>query len=137
MPESTVPTKKLQWKWIGISIVLYAVFYVLSLVFLANSGGVIAAIGVFAGIILVAAVAGFLSEGVTLWEPAIADAGLMLLFLVGMLVFIPRQIDVRGAVFGMTIVAIVVFLLSLLGAWFGERAKKLWRTKPPESVPKE
>lgn len=132
MSEPTTQSKKLQWKWIGISIVLYAVFYLLPLMLFTLGGGVIASIWVFAGIIVVAAVAGYWSEGVTIWEPAIAGAGLMLLFLIAMIAFIPRQISILNATIGMVIVAAMVFLLSLLGAWLGERAQKLWKSKPAE-----
>ena len=137
MSEPTTQSKKLQWKWIGISIVLYALFYLLPLMLAILWSNAIASIWVFAGVIVVGAVAGYWSEGVTIWEPAIAGAGLMLLFLIAMVVFIPRQIDILNATIGMTIVMAGVFLLSLLGAWLGERAQKLWKSKPSESAQKQ
>jgi len=137
MSEPTTQSKKLQWKWIGISIVLYALFYLLPLMLAILWSNAIASIWVFAGVIVVGAVAGYWSEDVTIWEPAIAGAGLMLLFLIAMVVFIPRQIDILNATIGMTIVMASVFLLSLLGAWLGERAQKLWKSKPSESAQKQ
>ena len=137
MPESSTLSKKLQWKWIGISMVMYALFYLLPLIVLANSVEVLAFVWLFAGIIIVAAVAGFLSKEVTIVEPAIAGAGLMLLFFVGSIIFIPRQINMKAVLFAMVIVSLGVFLLSLLGSWLGERAQKLWKPKSLEETPKQ
>jgi uncharacterized membrane protein len=137
MPEPSTHSKKLQWKWIGISMVMYALFYLLPLIVLANSVEVLAFVWLFAGIIIVAAVAGFLSKEVTIVEPAIAGAGLMLLFFVGSIIFIPRQINMKAVVFAMVIVSLGVFLLSLLGSWLGERAQKLWKPKSLEEPPKQ
>jgi hypothetical protein len=132
MPESPTQSKKLQWRWIGISMVLYAVFYLLPLIIFSMKAEMLAFIWLFAGIIIIAAIAGYLSEGVTLVEPAIAGAGLMFLFFLTMILLIPRQINIVNATIGMVILMLGVFLLSLVGAWLGERAQKLWRTTPPE-----
>ena len=137
MPEPSTHSKKMQWKWIGISMVMYALFYLLPLIVFATVAQVIAFVWLFAGIITVAAVAGFMSKEVTIVEPAIAGAGLMLLFFIAMVVFIPRQIDILNATIGMAILMAMVFLLSLLGAWLGERAQKLWKSKSSESAQKQ
>ncbi len=134
MSEPSTPSGKLQWKWIGISLVLYAVFYLLPIIVSATRAEVFAFVWMFAGVIIVAAVTGCLSEGVTILEPAIAGAGLMFLFFITMMVLIPRQINITGAVIGMVILMVGVFALSLLGAWFGERAQQLWRSKPSEKT---
>jgi Na+/citrate or Na+/malate symporter len=134
MPELSTQSKKLQWKWVGISVLLYAVFYLLPLLILMRMDNPIGAAWLFAGIIVIAAIAGYLSEGVTIVEPAIASAGLILLFFIATMVFIPRQVDMIRAVIPMAFVMAGVFLLSVLGAWLGERAQKLWRTKPSESA---
>ncbi len=129
MSEPSTSAKKLQWKWVGISVVLYAAFYLIPLVIFASLNTALpAAIWIFAGVIIVAAVAGYLSEGVTIVEPAIAGAALMLLFFAAMIISMPRQINVGAASVGMLVIAVGVFLLSLLGAWIGERAQKLWKT---------
>jgi Na+/citrate or Na+/malate symporter len=134
MPELSTQSKKLQWKWVGISVLLYAVFYLLPLLILMRMDNPIGAAWLFAGIIVIAAIAGYLSEGVTIVEPAIASAGLILLFFIATVVFIPRQIDMIRAVIPMAFVMAGVFLLSVLGAWLGERAQKLWKTRPSESA---
>ena len=134
MPEPSTQSKKLQWKWVLISMVLYAVFYLLPLIVLANVAGVVAFVWLFAGVIIVAAVAGFLSKEVTILEPAIAGVGLVVLFCVGSIVFIPRQINIGGIALGMVILSVGIFLLSLLGSWFGERAQKLWKLKSPNET---
>jgi high-affinity Fe2+/Pb2+ permease len=92
---------------------------------------------IFGGIIIVAAAAGFLSKGVTIWEPAIAGAGLFLSFFVVMTiyyrVFVNPDYNKSENILGILIPTVVIFVLSLLGAWFGELVQKLWKTKPPES----
>jgi hypothetical protein len=140
MPESLTTSKKLQWKWVGITIVLYAVFYLFPLFLF---GSIIASSKVtailfsgwiFAGIIIIAAVAGYISKGVTLWEPAIAGAGLIFFFFLGIMMFLPNRPRIFETIIPLLIVTAIVFLLSLLGAWLGERAQKLWKTKSPESI---
>ncbi len=141
MTEPSIQSKKLQWKWVGITIVLYAVFYLLPLFFL---GPMLASkvaefffsAWIFAGIIIIAAVAGYLSEGVTIWEPAIAGVGLIFLFFLGITIFfpLPHRERIFQTIIPLVIVMAIVFLLSLLGAWLGERAQKLWKTKSPEAI---
>ena len=141
MPESLTSSHKLQWKWIGITLLLYLVFYLLPL-FMANYllpsriADPFSFAWLFSGIIVIGAVAGYLSEGVTLWEPAIAGAGLVFLFILGIIIFIPlpQRDRIFHAIILIVIMMAIVFLLSLLGAWLGERAQKLWKTKSPEST---
>ena len=140
MSEQSSTTKKLQWKWVGITLLLYVVLYpapvVIAYYLLAPK---VTAIFIgswsFAGIIIIGAIAGYLSEGVTLWEPAIAGAGLVFLFILGIIIFIPlpQRDRIFHAIILIVIMMAIVFLLSLLGAWLGERAQKLWKTKSPES----
>ncbi|MCX6135862.1 MAG: hypothetical protein NTU47_18820 [Ignavibacteriales bacterium] len=137
MPEQSTQSKKLQWKWIGISMVMYALFYLLPLILLANVAGVLASVWLFAGVIIISGVAGFLSKEVTILEPAIAGVGLVVLFGVGSMLFIPRQINIGGMALGTVILSAGVFLLSILGSWFGERAQKLWMPKSPEEAPNQ
>jgi hypothetical protein len=137
MAESSTQSKKLQWKWVGISFLMYVVFYLLPLVILGKVFGInnqaLFGIWVFGGVIIVAAVAGYLSEGVTIWEPAIAGAGLVFLWVIFILLFVHRHYSISRDIVPLLIAISIVFLLSLLGAWFGERAQKLWKTKTPES----
>jgi len=130
MPESLASSNKLQWKWVGITIAMYAVFYLLPLFLI--RGVLLAGAWIFAGAIIISAVVGYLSKGITIWEPAIAGAGLFLLIFLVMIILFPHP-PLRAYI-AMVITMSVIFLLSLLGAWMGERAQKLWKTKPPESV---
>jgi len=138
MAELLTPSGKLQWKWVGITFVFYVLFYLLPLVVTMEIFPnllIIPGIWIFGGIIIVAAVAGYLSEGVTIWEPAIAAAGLIVLLLSYTAVFVfPtafRGAFLRGVVF-VIFTAAIVFVMSLTGAWLGERAQRLWKDKPPE-----
>jgi peptidoglycan/LPS O-acetylase OafA/YrhL len=143
MTDSSIQPKKLQWKWVGITYAMYLLLYLLPMYLVGNFitdkisvqlvGG-----WMFGGIIIIAALAGYLSKGVTIWEPAIAGAGLVLAFFIVVTVyvkvFINPSYSYSGEFFGILIPMIIVFLLSLLGAWLGERAQKLWKTKSPESI---
>lgn len=138
MTELLIPSGKLQWKWVGITFVFYVLFYLLPLIIFSEllpNLGVIPGIWIFGGIIVVAAVAGYISEGVTIWEPAIAAVGLVILLLGYIALFVfPmafRGAFLRGIVF-IVIPATIVFVLSLTGAWLGERAQRLWKDKAPD-----
>jgi hypothetical protein len=137
MTELITPTGKIQWKWVGITFILYVLFYLLPLVvtieFFPNLF-IIPGIWIFGGIVIVAAIAGYISDGVTIWEPAIAAVGLILLLLgySALVVFSTtfRGDFLRGVVL-LVIPAIIVFVLSLTGAWLGERAQNFWKEKTP------
>lgn len=139
MSELLIPSGKLQWKWVGITFVFYVLFYLLPLIlateFFPNLL-IIPGIWIFGGIIVVAGVAGYLSEGVTIWEPAIAAAGLVVLLFSYIAVFVfPKAFQgalLRSIVF-IFFPAIVVFVLSVTGAWLGERAQQLWKNKPSDA----
>lgn len=131
MSEPSTHSRKLQWKWVGISIVMYAVLYLLPLLLFMDMG-MVGFIWLFAGIIIVAGLAGYLSKEVTIVEPAIAGGGLMAMFFAGLIVFTPRQINMNAFWVYSAVTVLGVFLLSLLGSWLGERAQKLFRTQPPQ-----
>ena len=148
MTEPTMPVRKLQWKWVGITIGFYVLFYVLPILiasgaFSRNAPGRLAyiflAIWCFAGMIINAAVVGYLSEGVTIWEPVVGAAFLATLALaVEAFRILGSPAGDRPSMF-LHIIAPILFLiaisfiLSLIGAWLGERAQKLWKKKPPEA----
>ena len=142
MTESSIQSKKLQWKWVGITFAMYLLFYLFPLclvdIFSARIAFIIIGCWIFGGIIIVAAVAGYLSEGVTIWEPAIAGAGLVLILFIPLSIYlhihVNSSINLFGEIAGILIPAIIVFFLSLFGAWGGERAQKLWKIKPPEAT---
>jgi hypothetical protein len=132
--EPLTPSDKLQWKWVGITLAMYALFYLLPLYFLGGVAEVFADIWIFAGIVIIAAVAGYLSEGITILEPAIAGAGLILLFAAGSMTLVTPGGLIFQAVIPTIIVMVIVFFLSLLGAWLGERAQRRWNRKAQEST---
>ena len=134
MDETSTQLNTLRWKWVVITFVLYVVLYLVPLYLLGSIEETLTDIWVFAGIVIVAAVAGYLSEEVTIWEPAIAGAGLVFLFLLGIIARVPPRGRVLLTIIPMLIILIVVFLLSLFGAWLGELAQKAWRKKSPEPV---
>jgi len=139
MSEQSSNTKKLQWKWVGITLLLYVVFYPLPSVIAyylltPKAFQIFFGMWLFAGIIIIGAVAGYLSEGVTLWEPAIAAAGFIALFLIAMIIPPggPAGLTVFQSVVQFVTIIVVFFFFSLLGAWIGERAQKLWKSKSPQ-----
>ncbi len=140
MSELLTPSGKLQWKWVGITFVFYLLFYLLPLILtveLFPNTLIIPGIWIFGGIIIVAAIAGYISEGVTIWEPAIAAAGLTVLLFGYTAVFVfPmafRGAFLQGALF-IVFPSIIVFILSLTGAWMGERAQRVWKDKNLEGT---
>ncbi len=146
MTELTKKPGKLEWNWVAITFGMYVVLYLLPILFgfgffTGRSGGrgmdLFLGIWTFAGIIVIAAVCGYLSKGVTIWEPALAGLGLatiVLLFLAYKIVF--ASAAHRMPLFHLVVPALAllgtVFVLSLLGAWLGELAQRLWKAGPPE-----
>jgi hypothetical protein len=145
MKTTMSPSSRLQWKWVAITFVLYVVFYLFPLAAASGTLGWFhrgASVGlffgtwVFGGIIIVAAVAAFLSKGITIWEPALAGGALTEIVLAFDALQILRSTpSERFTMFQvltpMLLVTTCVFLLSLFGAWLGEWAQRLWRPTPP------
>ena len=137
MDEQSSSSNKLQWKWVAITFVFYLVFYLLPLATIAYlTRGTTSGIGtyfigawMFGGLIIVAAVAAYVSTGITIFEPAIAGATMVILWVIIFSLFVPyARFDVsRDALPALGIISLV-FILSLVGAWLGERAQKLWKT---------
>ena len=80
MDEQSSRITKIHWKWVGITLLLYLVFYpspmLLAHYLLApKAAEIFIGSWLFAGIIIIGAVTGYLSEGVTLLEPAIGAGG--------------------------------------------------------------
>jgi hypothetical protein len=129
MDEQSSSSKKLEWKWIAISFVLYLIFYLLPLWF--APAMLFAGIWIFGGIIIVAAVATYVSKGLAIVEPAIASAILFILIFAILEIFIPGNTIIifkRGVLFTVGTICIA-FILSFVGSWFGARAHKLWKSK--------
>jgi hypothetical protein len=143
MSESPSTPKKFQWKWVWISLLMYVVFYFLPLTLVPGgmlSGTIVtkasaAFIGVwsFAGMIIISGIAGYISKGVTIKEPAVAAVGLVILSLVAVHIRFNAAIQVTTqSIVGLIIALAVVAGLSLAGAWFGEILQKVLQAKGPE-----
>jgi hypothetical protein len=143
MDDAPAQSKKLQWKWVGITFLLEVVFYLMPINFVSGvfadnviTGKAEIFIGAwsFGGALLLPAITGFLSEGITIWEPAIAGVMLVVIWYVAFRLFFARYIapGIAEDVPYLILIMVIIFLLSLLGAWYGERAQKLWGTKTPE-----
>jgi hypothetical protein len=143
MNDSSSLPKKFQWKWVWISLLMYVVFYFFPLTLV--PGGMLSGttvtkasamfIGVwsFAGMIVISGVAGYISKGVTVREPAVAAVGLVILSLVAVEIKFNAAIRfTTQSVLGLIIALAVVAGLSLAGAWFGEIVQKVLQSKGPE-----
>ena len=140
MDEQVSSTQKIQWKWVGITLLFYIIFYptpffLAHYILASKIATLFTGIWLFAGISLIGIIVGYLSEGVTLWEPAIA-AGLFIdLFFIVMVILTKifgggpvRQTFTQSLLqlFGITV---FFFVFSLLGAWIGEGLQKLLKAK--------
>ena len=153
MTIQSTHTRKFQWKWVGITIGAYFVVYVLPILiaggaFSSNVQGhtadVFIGIWSFAGIITIAALVGYFSEGFALWEPVVA--ALFLATVALPIRAVQRQIS--HSPFGYTlsldliikqliIPLAIVFVLSLLGSGLGRALGEHRNSegqKPPEST---
>lgn len=142
MEESSTQRKRLEWGWVGITFVLYAVFYLLPILIVGGAfgnfvvsykAGIFIGAYSFGGAVILPAIAGYLSRGITILEPAIAGVGLVVLWFIAYRVFIARYsgASVSEDIPSLIAMMVIIFFLSLVGAWLGERAQKLWRTKTP------
>jgi hypothetical protein len=87
----------------------------------------------FAGLFIIAATAGLVSKGVTIKEPAIAALCLAVLWLIA--VQIRLNIAVRftkESLVGLLIAFATIFIVALVGAWFGELVQKVSKSKNPD-----
>jgi hypothetical protein len=128
--------RRFQWKWVAITLLMYVLFYFLPLSLV--PGGVLSSdnvnswsmifIGIWslAGILIVAAAAGFLSEGVTIRETLVASAGVTLLGLGALTMrehssFLANTEDLIDMAYSL----VPMFILSYLGARWGETMEEL------------
>ncbi len=141
--EGNLPVGKFQWLWVVITLVLYIVLYLFPLYlfggafssgFPAHAQRMFSGTWVFAGIILTAGLAGFISKGVTIWEPVVGSIGFIaLVILMNQLAHVIHggkfQLQVRDNV----TTFVFFFLLSLLGSWMGELWQKAFLKKKETS----
>ncbi len=127
-PQSAI--NRFQWRWVVKSAFLYLVLYFLPL-FLIPEGGILAGIWILAGIFFVAALSGFLSKGVTIKEPAIAALLVLILWIIVVSFRLEIPLMEILASLPLLVGSALVLVLALAGAWWGERAQKLWRKDQP------
>ncbi len=127
MDLSRNPLTQLQWKWVGLSFAFYVVFYLIPLTVVLGFEAIplsmtkyVGGTWLFGGIVIVAALAAYISPGITIWEPAVASAGIAVaLFILRMFVTSERAGFLSEAI----VPIFAVFALALLGAWIGEKAQ--------------
>jgi len=125
MPEESAPSRGLQWKWVWITLGMFIVLYIVPIIAASVIRGEIGSklIGgwSFGGILVITAITGYLSRGVTIWEPAVAGGMLTILWYFGFqLVATMRGIPLRLDLGQVLLIMIAVFGLSLVGAGLGE-----------------
>jgi hypothetical protein len=137
--EGAVVSGKFQWKWVLITLMMYVVLYLFPLYlfggafsagFPAHAQRMFSGTWVFAGIIITAGFAGFMSKGITIWEPVIGSVGFILVLSV------TNELAkvIHGGTFHLRVrdtltTLVFFFLLSLLGAWLGELWQKTFLKK--------
>lgn len=140
MTEELDRSPGLQWKWVWITLGMFVLFYVAPLLAASTIRGEFGdkIIGgwSFGGIIVVTAVAGFLSKGVTIWEPAIAGGLLTVLwYALFQIIMAMKGVSVRIELAPLLVVMIAIFGLSLLGAGLGEGVQNVSKKKQNPALP--
>ncbi|HTP12318.1 MAG TPA: hypothetical protein VMM37_01770 [Bacteroidota bacterium] len=130
---------KFQWIWVVITLMMYVVLYLFPLYlfggafsagFPAHSQRIFSGTWIFAGIIVTAGLAGFMSRGITLWEPVVGSVGFILILgLVNELAGVLQGGSFHLRVKDTLTTVVFFFLLSLLGAWLGELWQKTFLNK--------
>ena len=132
--------KRFQWNWVLISLAMYLFLYFLPLSLM--PGGILSGtpitglsslfIGIWSlgGMFIVSAVAGYMSTGVTIKEPAVAAVILMVTW------FFAVQLRFNGAIhstlqsyFILLVSLAMIGILAVAGAWWGEMMQKAAKIK--------
>ena len=121
MSETPSTPPKIQWGFLFSSLLMFVFFYLLpvALAMDMNPRSTFDRVWSFAGIIIIAAVAGYFSKRVR--EPVIASAILAVSF------FFITGMDAKASAPGL-----VFFSLALLGSWWGARAQTLRKKQSPQ-----
>ncbi|MBI4418956.1 MAG: hypothetical protein HY563_09265 [Ignavibacteriales bacterium] len=121
---------RFQWKWVWITLGMFVVLYFVPLAIASTIRGELGfkVIGgwMFAGVVVISGLAGFLSKGVTIWEPAVAGGLITILWYTGIqVVNVLKGFAVRLDLGPLLVFLIAIFGLSLLGAGLGEGIQNL------------
>ena len=125
MPDESTSSGGLQWKWVWITLGMFIVFYIVPILGAAiirgELGGKLIGGWSFGGILVITAITGYLSRGVTIWEPAVAGGMLTILWYLGFqLVATMKGIPIKLDLGQVLLIMIAIFGLSLVGAGLGE-----------------
>jgi hypothetical protein len=131
--------KGLRWKWVVIALVMYVFLYFLPLFLVAGIFSdripmfvqlLFSTCWTFIGLLVISSLTGYLSTGVTILEPVIASVVLIILIPISQDMYtrftgqiLPMPITDYGTLM------IVVFVLTFIGAWFGEHVHGMFRHK--------
>jgi len=143
--EGNLPVGNFQWIWVVVTLMMYIVLYLFPLYlfggafsvgFPEHAQRVFSGTWVFAGIIITAGLAGFISKGVTIWEPVVGSVGFIIL------VILMNELArvIQGGMFHLQVkdnltTLVFFFLLSLLGSWLGELWQKMLLNKKNAPTP--
>ncbi len=140
MSDESAAPRGLQWKWVWITLGMFIVMYIIPIIAASAIRGEVGnkLIGgwSFGGILVITAITGYLSRGVTIWEPAVAGGMLTILWYFGFqLVAAMRGIPLRLDLGQVLLIMVAIFGLSLVGAGLGEgiqnAAKKFGKSDTP------
>jgi hypothetical protein len=135
MDESSTKSRKLQWKWVAITLSCYLIFYVLPLyvmahIFKGNVGIILVGVWLCGGIFVISAITAYLSKGITILEPAIASVLMVLLMWLFDLVSNPLMLaNIKREIVVLAISMTLILIFSLIGAWIGEQIQKYRKVK--------
>jgi hypothetical protein len=127
MADESSSKKKFQWKWVLISLVMYIILYFLVLGIMPGGflGSEVAPrIWAVAGVFVVAALAGYLSKGVTVWEIVMAAVVVVALMYVAAELGLYNVSVPLGTGGKPVLTLFIIFVFSLIGAWLGERIQR-------------
>ncbi len=145
MPEGQSTLTKIQWKWVWTLLLMYVALYFLPLslvpggflsrTVVTKESAVLTGGWSLAGMFIIAAVAGFVSKGVTRKEPAVVALGVGILWLLALQITFNRVIRFSSEqTLGLATAILIIVILALAGAWYGERMQMLQRRAKAPAV---
>ena len=139
MLEESAAPRAFQWKWVWITLGMFIVLYIIPIIAASALRGEVGnkLIGgwSFGGILVITAITGYLSRGVTIWEPAVAGGLLTILWYLGFqLVATMSGIQLRLDLGQLLLIMVAVFGLSLVGAGLGEGIQNAARKLRPSDA---